>query len=166
MMAAVFKLSLPASLLATCLLAAGAASPTFAQSFSTLEERMSAAQFRAAGLDKLSPEELAALNAWLQHNAGASAAAAAAPAVADRTGFDDSSDRNGVTSRLVGEFRGWQGKTTFHLENGQVWQQVGNDKWTGVKLENPGVTIRPGFMGSWALKVEGYNTTTKVRRIK
>lgn len=164
-MAAVFKLSLPASLLATCLLAASAASPALAQSFSTLEERMSAAQFRAAGLDKLSPEELAALNAWLQKNVGASAAMAA-PIIEDRTGFQAETYRNGVTSHLVGEFRGWHGKTTFHLENGQVWQQVGGETWSGVRLENPGVTITPGFMGSWSLKVDGYNATTKVKRIK
>ena len=168
-MAAVFKLSLPASLLATCLLAASAVSPAFAQSFSTLEERMSAAQFRAAGLDKLSPEELAALNAWLQKNVGignSTAVSSAPAAMQDRIGLRDETSQGTVTSRLLGQFRGWQGKTSFHLENGQVWQQVGNDKWAGVTLENPAVTIKPAFMGSWSLKVEGYNTSTKVKRIK
>src|SRR5690606_29717999 len=115
-MATVFKLSLPASLLATCLLAASAISPAHAQSFSTLEERMSVAQFRASGLDKLSPEELAALNTWLQQNLGATTRAPA-PALVDHTGFQPESSSDGVTSRLLGEFRGWQGKTVFHLEN-------------------------------------------------
>ena len=31
-----------------------------------LQQQMSTAEFKAAGLDKLSPDELAALNAWLQ----------------------------------------------------------------------------------------------------
>ena len=45
---------------------AGAQTPT-----STLEERMSQADFRAAGLDHLSPEQLKNLNQWLQlHGAG------------------------------------------------------------------------------------------------
>lgn len=166
-MAAVFKLTLPASLLATCLLAASAVSPASAQSFSTLEERMSVVQFRAAGLEKLSPEELAALNAWLQQNVGAGTAAiAAAPATQDRTGFQEDTDKSVVVSRLIGPFQGWRGKTRFELENGQVWQQVGSDGWSGVNLESPQVTIKPGFMGSWSLKVEGYNTSTKVKRIK
>ena len=129
---------------------------------------MSAAQFRAAGLDKLSPEELAALNEWLRKSASAGTVSAAPAAVAmeDRTGLDDSSYSSGVSSRIIGKFAGWEGKTTFHLENGQVWRQVGSDKWSGVKLENPSVTIKPGFMGSWTLKVEGYNTTTKVKRVQ
>ena len=48
-----------------------------AAEFSSLEERMSQAQFHAAGLDKLSPEELKVLNDWVRsafqrhhHNSG------------------------------------------------------------------------------------------------
>ena len=150
------------------LLAAALPLAASAQSFSTVEERMSAAQFREAGLDKLSAEELAALNAWLRKNAGGASAIAASPATQDRTGFD--SDPTGgageVRSRLPGEFRGWSGKSLFELENGQVWQQAGNDKWAGVKLENPTVLIEPAAFGSWRMKVEGYNTTTKVKRVR
>jgi hypothetical protein len=152
----------------TGLLFAAALPLASAQSFSTVEERMSAAQFREAGLDKLSAEELAALNAWLQKNVGGASATAAPSAVQDRTGFgsDPSGGAGEVRSRLQGEFRGWQGKTVFALDNGQVWQQVGNDKWTGVKVENPTVLIEPAAFGSWRLKVEGYNTTTKVKRVR
>ena len=132
-----------------------------------LQQQMSTAEFKAAGLDKLSPDELAALNAWLQQNVQ-QGNATAAPAAASRIGFDqDPTDGSGmVRSRLLGEFRGWEGKTVFPLENGQVWQQVGNDKWAGVKLENPTVLIEPAAFGSWRLKVEGYNTTTKVKRVR
>lgn len=124
---------------------------------------MSQSQFRAAGLDKLSPDELAALNGWLQQHFNAMPHAPAE----DRTGFrPDPGPQEAVHSRLNGEFRGWSGKTTFHLENGQVWQQVGSDQWAGVRLDNPAVSITPALFGSWKLKVEGYNTTTKVRRIR
>jgi len=165
--ATVTRTLLPASrrlALVLGLLACGLAPFAAAQSFSTLEERMSVAQFRAAGLDKLSPEELAQLNAWLQQNVGGSAAYGGQP-VSDGPAVADTGD-GPVHSRILGEFRGWEGKTIFKLENGQVWQQVGNDPWRGVKLENPSITIRPGFMNSWTLRVEGYNTTTKVRRIR
>src|SRR5688572_10963425 len=63
------------------LLAVGASDPAAAQgsaAFSSLEERMSHADFKAAGLDKLTPEELAALNEWLRQRG--EAAAVAAPA--------------------------------------------------------------------------------------
>lgn len=154
-------------LTAAGLLLAAAPLLASAQSFSTLEERMSAAQFSAAGLDKLSAEELAALNAWLQQNVQ-QGNATAAPAAASRIGFDqDPTDGSGmVRSRLLGEFRGWEGKTVFPLENGQVWQQVGNDKWAGVKASDPTVVIEPAAFGSWRLKVDGYNTSTKVKRVR
>src|SRR5207342_2835934 len=47
-----------------------AANSASAAGFSSLEERMSQSEFHAAGLDKLSPAELNALNEWLRaHNA-------------------------------------------------------------------------------------------------
>lgn len=152
--------------LAAGLLLLGVVCAAWAQSFSTLEERMSAAQFRAAGLDKLSPEELAQLNAWLQENLPSSTGTTA-PAT-DRIGLPSpqTTDSPVVRSRITGQFRGWTGKTTFHLDNGHVWQQVGSDRWEGATLDNPLVTIEPAFMGSWRLKVDGYNASTKVKRIR
>lgn len=146
-----------------------ASSAVFAQSFTTLEEKMSVAEFRAAGLEKLSAEELAALNAWLQAR-GMQAATTAAPAASsDRRGFrqtsSDSDDRP-VISRLPGTFRGWSGSHTFELENGQVWRTTESSELAGVTLENPRVRIERGFMGVWRLKVEGYNTSVKVERVR
>ena len=155
-------------LLLSLALAAGVAS---AQSYSTVEERMTGSEFKAAGLDKLSPEELAALNAWLQQqNSRAVAAGAVGPAGSgyrDRNGFDDAPERREIVSRLVGDFKGWDGGTTFTLENGQVWQQIGPELLAGVGVMNsPRVFIKPGFVSGWKLQVEGYNSTVKVKRIK
>lgn len=132
---------------------------------------MSAKQFRDAGLDKLSADELAALNAWLQGNAVGTAAGTAAPgAVAtmpeSRVGFREQDVKGTVVSYLVGTFDGWDGKTKFTLENGQVWQQVEQGRVRGVSIERPQVTIEPGMFGSWKIKIEGLNATTRVKRIK
>lgn len=130
---------------------------------------MSAAQFKAAGLDKLTPEELAALNAWLQGNTAASAGSAApgyAPPSDDRIGFRQQDVTGVVVSRIVGPFNGWDGKTTFTLENGQVWEQAEQGGLRGVNLDSPMVTIEPGMFGSWRIKIEGLNATTRVKRIK
>lgn len=159
------------------------ASFAFAQSqtFSSLEERMSAKDFRAAGLDKLSEAELAALNAWIERNVRladpavaaavaqgqvpAAAAGAAAPsAVESQVGFENAK-REKVETSIAGLFKGWFGHTKFELANGQVWQQVEEDRYT-MNVENPKVTIEPGAFSSWRMRVEGYNRTTLVKRIK
>lgn len=44
---------------------------------SNVEQQMSADEFKAAGLDKLSAQELASLNAWLQRKVGQETAKAA-----------------------------------------------------------------------------------------
>ena len=71
-----------------------------------------------------------------------------------------------IRSRIDGIFDGWSGKTEFTLENGQVWRQVAGGKLVARKSENPEVEIKRGFMGVYYLKVDGYNPTVKVRRIK
>lgn len=146
------------------------------QSFSSLEERMSAKDFREAGLDKLSEAELAALNAWIERNvrladpAVAAAVAqgqavAPAPAASDSMVGFEQARREEFSSRIRGTFKGWFGKTEFHLENGQVWQQVEEDRYAA-NLVDPVVTIKPGAFGAWRMKVEGLNRTTLVKRIR
>lgn len=156
-------------LLAAALFTAFAA-PAGAEDFSSLEERMSEAEFRAAGLDKLSEQELAALNAWLRSRAGSGSTMAGgyvpAPApAADRTGFRDS-ESGSVVSRIAGRFTGWDGDTRFTLENGQVWQQSETGSLRGVNVESPAVSIEPGMFGSWQMKVEGFNKRVRVRRVE
>ena len=144
-----------------------------AQDFSSLEERMSAAEFKAAGLDKLSPEELTALNEWLRAKGvsgpGFSAPAATAP-VEDRRGFPismGSSSDEAIVSRIAGEFRGWDGTATqFTLENGQVWKSTDPAARLAVRLHDPVVVIRPGVLNAWFLQVEGYNAKVRVIRVR
>lgn len=140
-----------------------------AQRFSSLEERMSAAEFKAAGLDRLSADELAALNDWLRTHGAASASMAAAartPRGDERVGFADGPSSRSVVSRIAGPFNGWSGSTRFTLENGQVWQQDEGGSLTGVKADSPAVTIDPAFLGSWRMRVDGYNQRVRVKRIE
>lgn len=139
-----------------------------AQEFSSLEERMSAADFRAAGLDKLSDEELAQLNAWLRSNVtGAQGLAPGVAAPADTLGFRPAAPTGEVVSRIDGPFTGWDGRTEFRLQNGQVWVQSDSaDRFRSGTIMNPGVRIAPAMMDSWELRVDGFNHRVKVRRIK
>lgn len=158
-----------ASRLALAFALAGASLSLQAQDFSSLEERMSQREFESAGLSKLSAEELAFLNRWLaERGLSAPIAGAAAPAPSDRTGLPAPEAQQGevVRSRLMGSFRGWTGNTEFRLENGQVWQQTGGGSFGGVSLESPAVTIERGLFGAWYLRVDGYNSRAKVKRVR
>lgn len=154
------------------LLAAGAQ----AASFSSLEERMSDSDFRAAGLDRLSAQELAQLNQWLRQQwPDGLPAASAAPATATADGAEQDQrglpsagrDSGPIISRIDGTFTGWRTGTVFRLDNGMVWETVGSIHPFSVSaIESPSVTISPAFMNSWLLKVDGFNTPVRVRRVR
>jgi hypothetical protein len=156
-----------------------------ADTFSTLEERMTGREFRDTGLHKLTEEELAALNRWIelrslaenelaerfeaQANAASSASSTASvPAESeDRRGFfADQPDREPIRSRIAGSFNGWTGNTRFELENGMVWEQVEAGRFSISRVDNPEIVISPGMLGTWRLSVEGYSSAVRVRRVR
>ena len=128
---------------------------------------MSAADFKAAGLDKLSPEELARLNQWLRDKQSVAPVAYAAPVEEDRRGFAASPDRTSVHSRIKGEFKGWKGKgDRIELENGQIWELTTATTRLSVSLQSPNVTITSGMLDAWFLQVDGYNAKARVKRVR
>lgn len=156
----------------TLLLLAALALPLSAQQGSRpIEQEMTPEQFKAAGLDKLTPEELANLNAWLGRKISAETQRAAAQEKQrleqENRGFWPFGSSEPIVSRIVGEFRGFQMGRVYTLENGQVWKQVEPATLAGVRMTNPQVTLKPAAIGTWwYMKVEGYNTFAKVQRIK
>lgn len=150
------------SLLFACLTAA--AGCAIAQTAPpTLEERMSQAEFHAAGLDKLSPEELATLNAWINAHGGAVRYVGTGGTPAFDT---DVGERSVIDSSIAGTFSGWRGHTTFTLDNGQQWTQSESGSFDAGKFESPKVRIKPMMMGSWLMVVEGCGCSVRVRRTK
>lgn len=144
------------------------------QGFSSLEERMTAKEFRSAGLEKLSEQELQTLNNWIRgHSLGGVEGGqfVAGPdynsGEGDRRGFRDyHGERAAIVSRIKGSFNGWNGETVFELENGMIWKQAEQHK-LGVKVrENPEVVIEPGFLSAWYLKIDGVNKRLRVTRIE
>lgn len=139
-----------------------------------VEQQMSAEQFKAAGLDKLTPQELAALNAWLQHKVVQETAKAVETAkeegrkevVEKSRGFFDFGSTEAIESNIVGEFKGFSNGKKYTLANGQVWEQIEPATLAGVRKTDPKVSIKPGIFNSWYMKIDGYNTAAKVRRIK
>lgn len=136
-----------------------------------IEREMSAEERRATGIDKLSPQELAALNAWLGRKIAVETTRAAEAAkeqvVEENRGLTLFGSGEPIQSRISGEFRGFAKGRSYTLDNGQVWQQVDDASLAGVRRDNPAVRITPSLIGrAWYLSIEGYNTRAKVERIK
>jgi hypothetical protein len=158
----------------SCALAALLLSPPLAaqQGFSTIEERMTGKEFTAAGLEKLSPEELASLNSWLRSHSVATLETVNPDAqdYTDQRGFEtkaakDISDKD-IVSAIKGEFSGWSGDTVFELENGMVWEQAEGGTFYIPAQTGAVAIIDKGLLGSWRLSIEGYNRTVRVKRIQ
>ncbi|ACF52799.1 hypothetical protein D7U98_16160 [Stenotrophomonas maltophilia] len=143
-----------------------------------LQQQMSPAEFKSAGLDKLSAQELAALNRWLQGKVEAATTQAVAAVreeareqgrqevIVKNRGFFDFGSSEPITGALQGEFRGFGKGRVYVLDNGQEWEQTDTTSVVGVRKQSPKVSIKPGVMGVWYMKVEGVNSQPKVRRSK
>ena len=82
------------------------------------------------------------------------------------SGFFSFGSEEPITSTIVGEFKGFASGRRYKLANGQTWEQIDGSTLAGVRRTDPAVTIKPGLFNNWFLKIDGYNTQAKVRRIK
>lgn len=164
---------LMATFLAVCAMA------TQAQQPSRLEQIMGSERFRQAGLQQQSPAQLQVLQDWIVAHgedlvevkpASQAASATSAANTSNRSWFGGSSTtrkadapNSTVISKIDGEFSGWRGSSTLQLENGQLWRiKDGSSLSVRNPLDRPQVTITPGMIGGWYLKVKGYNTSALV----
>jgi hypothetical protein len=160
-------------LLAVVLLPSGFA---LAQSSSpTLQNLLTEAEWKRAGLDRLTPDEIGVIDAALiRHHRSLAAAntgssAAEAPAATSRSWRD----RFGLGGRDEPHWRDappleatvtrWLGGNRFELDNDQVWEGI-----QGIPYELPGRSVsihaRPG--STYALAIDGKMTNVRIRRVK
>lgn len=150
-------------------------------SFPGVTSIMSLKEFHAAGLDKLSPEQLKALDgAIMRHFEGAvkTAAKQEANKIASETiALEEERSllqRFGLPSlsltqdwrnkpALTGRVTRWVGGNSFQLENGQIWE--GGEPIV-YELVDKEIEISPRPNGQFALVVDGKNTTIRIRRVK
>jgi hypothetical protein len=151
---------------------AAAAPMAFAQvAQPAIEKQMTPEEFKAAGLDKLSPEELARLNAWLGRTLTTETAKAAEDAKQqvehENRGFFNFGSEEPIVAHISGEFRSFGKGKTYVLDNGQTWQQIDDAELVVRPLTSPEVNIKPAMVGnSWYMAVGKYNTRAQVKRIK
>lgn len=159
------------------------ASLAYAQTtFPGLKAILSEAEWKRAGLDRLTPDQIGVIDAALiRQQAGATArlqteltqartAAATTPAPAANPGlmqrfglplFDDVDWRN--LPPLRARVTKWEGGNRFVLDNGQVWE--GYDPIT-YELVGKEIEIQARPHGQFALVVEGANTKLRVMRLR
>jgi len=125
-----------------------------------VQRLMTVSEFRQAGLQKLSAEELDALNVWLSRfavklfSSASTAADSSTPASVPAI----------VETQIEGEFEGWSGDTIFKLANGQIWQQS-SYAYSYHYAYRPKVLIyKSGAV--YLMKVDGVDNTIQVKRLK
>jgi hypothetical protein len=155
------------SLALAAVMSLAAVIPAVAQDgYVKIEQRLSAEQLRATGLDGLSAEQLALLNELLKQDQKSVVQAYKKDAETRGSGgWFGGNDTEPVTSTIAGEFRGWSNGTLLRLANGQRWQVTEGSFYLGKPLTDPKITIIPGKISGWYLQVEGQNPRAKVKRI-
>lgn len=140
-----------------------------------LEQRLSAEQLRATGLDTLTPEQLALLDTLLDEQTTATVQAVRAQATAEAAASGTQRDPDPsrfigladepIASRAKGTIGGWQPGTEFTLENGQVWKVLKGKMRLETPLESPEILVVPGIAGRWFLQVDPELPKARVYRI-
>jgi hypothetical protein len=132
----------------SCTKPAGAAPEEMSGS---IQQMMTPEEFRAAGLNKLSPDELQKLDAWLQgyRTVTEKKATEKATARAERTKMDL------IVSRVDGTFNGLTGRTVIRLEDGTVWKQANaDDRYRPKVTDHPAAAVIHGVFG-YKMQIEG-----------
>ena len=131
-------------------------------------DRLSAEEKKAVGLDLLSPEQVAALNALVHRDRQQGAVQvreqtqaelreevkaqvkALAKVEVQQEQQQARETETRVLSRILGKYSGWDGSTQFKLENGQIWRQSEPGIFYTKPLDSPAVLIEKIF-GGWRL---------------
>ncbi len=137
--------------------------------FPGVQKAMSPEAFEQAGLSKLSPEERARLDEFIRGYAAATSEKAATAAVdeAAKSGKVKRNEPEVIQSSIVGTFRGYDGRTTFRLENGTVWKQSQQVSRAYPAIESPPVLIIKGtsMLAGYRMYIAG-GGNIRVRPVK
>ena len=119
----------------------------------SIQQLMSPEEFRAAGLNKLSSEELQKLDAWLQgYRETTEKTTETRVAKSVKKSFFN---REPTVSRVDGSFAGLRGRTLIKLEDGTVWKQANTDDHIGPSpIDHPGAAVVWSGLG-YKMRIQG-----------
>ncbi len=110
----------------------------------SLKDLMTPEEYRAAGLKKLSPEELQRLERFLQgyrERAVKEQVKATEERVNPAPRRDRSTAQNVIEGHIQGHFAGLAGRTRVVLDNGSIWQQIDTAQKFPANLDNPDIVL-------------------------
>jgi hypothetical protein len=148
-------------LLCAMLFASSAVLAQDSATFPGIEALMTPEEYRAAGLEKLSPAEREALNNFLIRYTAEDSQVLLNTDEEVKKAVEEQE----IVSVIQQPFKGWSGDTVFRLENGQVWQQrqSGNYPYRGT---NPEVRITKNFMGFYRMELTENGKAVAVKRLQ
>lgn len=138
-----------------------AASAAARKDFPGIEKLMTAEDFTRAGLDRLTPEQLQALDAWLLRYTAGDAYVVQSTSEEVRAAAPDFR----LEARIVPPFTGWSGETLFRLDNGQLWRQriKGRYAFSG---DDTRVVISRNFLGFYVLTLPATGRSIGVEPVR
>ncbi len=149
------------------LLVASAFAPAaFAQNsnFPGVQKAMSSKAFEETGMNKLSPEERARLDDFIRGYVTTSSEKAATAAVDHAVKTNKVTEPEVIQSKIVGRFIGYNSRSRWTLENGQVWAQSQQDARAYPPIDSPPVMIVKSGWGHRMYILGGGNIrVTKIR---
>jgi hypothetical protein len=121
----------------------------------SIKQMMTPEEFSAAGLDKLSSEQLEKLDAWLQgyrQSTEKKASEVAEKKASERTAR---TKLDMLVSRVDGTFEGLKGRTIIRLEDGTAWKQANSeDLFRSSVTDHPGAVVSHTIFG-YKMRIEG-----------
>jgi hypothetical protein len=142
---------LAACVIFACAKTAGAARE---ETSGSIQQIMTPEEFKAAGLNKLSPDELQKLDAWLQGYRQVTEQTAEKKATA-KASAESHAKMDLLVSRVDGTFNGLTGRTLIRLEDGTVWKQANaEDRYRPKVTDHPAAAVIHGVFG-YKMRIEG-----------
>ncbi len=134
----------------TLVLSLGCIPAVFAQTQTEdIQQAMTPAEFKAAGLEKLSPTELGKLNAWLQ-GYREQAVKVAEKKANERAAREKT---NLIVSRIDGFWNGVYPGQVIQLEDGSKWRLANKDEHYGGRADHPAVAVWKAGMFGWRMRI-------------
>lgn len=134
--------------------------PLCAEEKTTFSQGLSEAEFKAAGLGKLTAEERGRLDELVARRGEAQLTAAPAPEPAKPA-------RPAVINgRIAGVMAGWEEGTVLVLEDGQRWQVVDKGRYRAAPVRRaPKVELFPLSNGNYIMSVDTVPRRAQVKRV-
>ena len=136
------------------------------QSGRVLQDSMTAQEFKAAGLEKLSAEELKNLNGWLQgyrrttetkatERAAAETTKKVTEEVTKKAKAEAHQKIDRVESRVDGAVPHLTGHSIIKLEDGTMWKQANaEDRYASPPIDHPTAIVTRSTFG-WKMRISG-----------